>query len=378
MGETNSWVTGDQPPAQQAGAGGVVTDGDLTGATSRFKSEYNQPDANGSALAAYKNYRAQGQAHEQAYQSAVAAQGWGQNTGAPSTAVTATGGIPPAQPAGVPSQASNNRGATATADAPTYSAQHFNNNLTDTNIGQFNAPDQSAMNAQQTALMTAILNHPETMDPNTVAQMKEQQKEQALLLGSQNASQYATGAVGRGTLNSGAADAFRSNNNSNVNNAILSGNRATDLAAINQNRQDQLNALTASSGLQQDQLGRATNSYNTALGGQTALDTSKLNHAQFGFGVDNANANQQQLQYQSQKAANDAAFQRALQLSQNNQAIYGQDVATKLGLDSSNLDYQKYLTQKQQFGDQLGFNYNQLDQNGNLQQQSNLLNAILR
>lgn len=375
----DNFLAGDQLPKSQPDPNdpNTLTDGDLSGASGRFKSEYGKDDANGAALTAYKNYRSQGQAHEQAYQSAVGSQGWSNGGGAPTSPVTATGGIPPPAPQPMPSPGTQDaRTPAPTAAAPTYTAAHFNNTLTDTPISQFQAPDQSGINNQQSSLMSAILSNPQTMDANTVAQMKEQQKEQALLLGQQSAGQFAQGAVGRGTLNSGRTDAFRSNNDQNINNAILSGNRSTDLAAIAQNRKDQLDALTASSGIAQDQLGRASNSYTTGLTGQTALDASKLNHAGFGFQVDTGNANQQQLQYQSQKAANDAAFQRSLALAQNAQANYGQDVSAKLGFDASNLDVQRFLAQQQQFGDTLGFNYNQLDQNGNLQQQNNLLNAI--
>ena len=177
---------------------------------------------------------------------------------------------------------------------------------------------------------------------------------------------------------------FRAQGDQNINNAILSGNRAVDLSALATNRQDQLNALTASSGLAQDQLGRATSAYGTRLSGQQAQDAANTSHASYGLGVDQGNAAQQFLGYQSQADANNAAFQRALALAQNAQTNYGQDMSAQLGNQSANLDLQKFLesqaqyqqnlaAQKDQFGQTLKFNYNQLDQNGNLIQNNQLL-----
>lgn len=299
----------------------------------------------------------------------------GQPQGAPTSPTSATGGIPPPPPApppvAAPAQAPqaapqatgavpDARTAAPVAAAPTYTPQQ---------ISQFQAPDQSAMNGQQSQLMSAILARPETMDATAVAQQKEMQKEQALLLGKQDNAQYAQGAVARGTLGSGRTDAFRGNSAANVNNAILSGNRATDQAALATNRQDQLNALGASSALQQDQLGRATSAYGTGLQGQLA------------------NASEQQMGYKSRADANNAAYQRAMGMAQNAQSVYGQDLGAEFGRNANNLDLAKFLESQQQFtrnlnqnasqfNSGLGYQYNALDQSGNLAQQQNILNAI--
>lgn len=377
------------------------SDSDLASADQQFRA-VQTPGNNAegdNALQRYKDFRSQGQSHDQAGQSAMTASGWGgwnaapqpsTASGAPTTPVTASGQIPPPAPPTPPAVGSQNdaRTANTTAPMPTYQAATFQNTLgPQAQISQFHGPDQSNANAQQTALMNAIMANPQTMDANTVAQMKEAQKEQALLLGQQNMGAYTQAAIGRGTLGSGQTDAFRMGNNTNVNNAVLSGNRSTDLAAIAANRQDQLNALSASSGLAQDQLGRATSAYGTGLQGQLAQDSSNLSHANFGLGVDQANANQQQLAYQSQAAANNAAAGRAQQGASNAQSIYGQDVSARLGQQTQALDLQKFLEQQQefqqslannknQFGQNLGLSYDQLGQNGNLTQQQMLLNAI--
>lgn len=362
----------------------------------------------------------------------------------PTSPVTATGGIPPPTPptpqAATPPpaapvaspQAIEARPDARTPDQhtpalPTYNPFQFTASvgatpgqvtynpaatLANPNISQFAAPDQSAGNTAQNNVLNAVMANPEVMNPERVAQLKEQQKEQALLLGQQNNAQYAQSAVGRGTLNSGQTDAFRSTTNNNVNNAILSGNRNVDLSTAQTNRQNQLDALTASSGVAQDQLGRATGSYTTGLQGQLAKANSDLSTAGF-------NANQQFQGYQSQAAANDAQFQRALTLgqfdlnkqqaqagqnvtgfqsqansntdafsralalAQNAQGVYGQDLSAQFGNQAQNLDLQKFLESNSQFtrslnqnnnqfNSNLGFNYNQLDQNG----QSQLMNLI--
>lgn len=312
---------------------------------------------------------------------------------APTSPVSATGGIPPpaapaapaapavGPPAAVTPAAPQAVGAqpdartpAGVAASPTYTPGSFANTLQASTI---NPLDQTKSDAQQSSLMAAIMAHPETMDANTVAQMKEQQKEQALLLGQQNNAAYAQGAVGRGTLGGGRTDAFRQQGDQNINNAILTGNRATDLAAIATNRQDQLNALSASSSLAQDQSGRT-------LQGQLAKDNSNLSHAQYGTSIDQANAAQKYLGYQSQNTANDNAYSRAMGLATNAQNVYGQDLAAQFGNQSQNLDLQKFLesqsqynqnlaAQKDQFGQTIKFNYNQLDQNGNLMQNNQLL-----
>lgn len=201
------------------------------------------------------------------------------STGSP---VTDTGKIPPAQPV-----------AQATTQAATNPAP------------QYQAPNQSETAGLQSALLKAILGSPETMNANVVAQMKEAQKQQALLMGQQNQSQLDNAGVARGTLGAGAHASMTGQNLQDTMGTVLDSNRAIDIQAASQNRQDQLNALTAGSSVMGATAQRAQSDYTTGLQGW---------------------------------------------LAQNN----------NLG------DWAKFYENQRQFNGQLGFNYNSLDQQGQL------------
>lgn len=265
-------------------------------------------------------------------------------TGSP---VTATGGIPPAQPSAPPptppaptGQAPNQIRYVTPEDlskVPAYQAAQ---------LSQFSAPNQGANDASQSALMQAILANPGTMNPQVVAQLKEAQKEEALSMAGQNQSTMDQGNVASGRLGSGQAEAASQNNRQQAINAILTGNRNTDVTAASTNRSDQLNALGASSSLAQDQLGRAINGYTTTLGGQQAQASENYKAEQDGlnrilaqFGINTGVANNAQQNYSQDLASQLQAFQQSLQTSQ-----FGEN--------------------QRQFNDTLGYNYNALDQNG--------------
>jgi hypothetical protein len=246
---------------------------------------------------------------------------------------------------------------------PTYDPAH---------ISQFNAPNQGAQNGQQNALLSAILTNPQTMNPSVLAQMKEQQKQDALLMQHQNQQQLDQGFTARGTLGGGAAQAAYGANNNDTINRILSGNRDLDIKAATQNRQDELNALTASDSTLAGQMARASQGYTTGLAGQQAQ------------------ADQGYKGFESQVASQQDAVQRALaqfginqSVASNAQQNYGQDLGSFFNLEdlkrgatqtnnSSMMAYLNYLENQRQFNGQLGYNYNQLDQNG----QTTLLNYL--
>lgn len=224
-------------------------------------------------------------------------------TGSP---VTATGQIAPQQPS-------------YTAKTPLPSAYQPGK------VTQYQAPDQSAGNAQLSALMSSILSNPQTMNPNVVAQMKEAQKEQALLMQRQNQSTLDQHAVSRGTLGSGMNQALAGQNLQQALDSILGSNRAIDIQAAQQNRQDELNAAQAGDSWLNAQLARANQNYGSTLQGQLAQE--QLNQQGFRSGLD----------------------------------LYNADLATEFGRGSANLDILRYLENQRQFNDTLGFNYNQMD-----------------
>lgn len=258
-------------------------------------------------------------------------------------------------------------------------------------LSQFNAPNQNGSNAQQSALMQAIMAHPETLSPDVVAQMKEAGKGDALLMQKQQQEQLDQSAAARGVVGSGQMDALRSALGQNTVNNILTGNRNIDIAAAQTNRQDQLNALNASEALAQGQLGRSVLGYNTGLAGQTAqaglnqagaasalqrsiagesnqqqAAASRLANAGFTFGQQQANADQNYKGYQSQVAQSQDAVNRILAQFGINSAVAGnaqQNYGTQLG---AGLSAAQLGENQRQFNNTLGFNYNQLDQQGQL------------
>jgi len=233
-----------------------------------------------------------------------------------------------------------------TTPIPTYDPAQFSNPVGD----------------QQTALMRSILTNPQTLSPSIVAQMKEQGKGDALLMQQQQQQQMDQGFAARGTLGSGAADALRARLGQDTVNNILTGNRNLDITAAQTNRQNELDAMNA---------GNAYAGQNLAYQG--------------------ANADQGYKGYESRVAAVQDQVQRALaqfgvnaQVAANGQQNYGQDLGAFFNLEglrqgavqtnnSSTMALLNYLENQRQFNDNLGFNYNSLDQSG----QNALLGAIL-
>lgn len=282
----------------------------------------------------------------------------GGSTGSP---VTSTGQIAPTPPptqVKIPSQpAAATLKPVDLSTVPQYQAASFANTAP-----QLNLPDQSGTNAQQNALLSAILQNPQTLSPTVLSQMKEQGKEGALSMEKQNQALLDQDAIARGVVGSGNSDALAQKNLQDALNSILTSNRNVDVTAAQTNRQDELNALTASSGVAQDQLNRALAGYNAGLSG-----------AQFNLGVGQANAAEK---YKAQQAALDQAMKQEginESVAQNAQGNYQQQLAAAFGQNSANLDLSKYLEGIRQFNDTLGFNYNNLDQNAQLA----VLQAIL-
>jgi hypothetical protein len=347
---------------------------------------------------------------------------------APATPVTGNGKIPPPAPTLPPfsSGASAPLQARQVPQAPVsvYKPTEFkvaNPQLGElpaayggTNITQFAAPDQSALTAGQSALAQKILAQPETMSPEIVAQLKEKNKESALLMQQQIAQAIRQGAVGRGAVDSGRTLAREEGAFGDMLNQVLTGNRDIDIAAAQTNRADQLQALGAIESLLSGQMGRASTVFGNTLQGQTAqaadsrtaaqdaiaraitgYDASRQG-AEFDLRQQGANADERFRGHQSERSAEDAALQRVLaqfgideSVANNTLANRGETRADaafglqrELGIggleldrfrtgeqsrqfDESNaLNILQFLEQQRQHNNNLGFNYNQLQNSG--------------
>ncbi len=224
-----------------------------------------------------------------------------------------------------------------TGTLPTYTPQTFAGSLpgytpttfsgalpsyTATNISPFTAPDQAATNASESALLQQILANPQTLTPQVVSQLMEQQKETAVTGRQQAMDRLWSDAAARGTLPGGYTQASARRVEDATLRDILGGQRDISIRAAEQNRADQIAALAAAESVQTGQATRATSLYDALLSGQQAQ--AKEGQFAYGAGVDAATfaqklaeANVKERQYgyttgvDAAKFANDLALQNA-------------------------------------------------------------------
>ena len=231
-------------------------------------------------------------------------------------------------------------------------------------ISQFSGPNQQGTEGQAQALMNALLANPQTMNANVIAQMKEAQKQQALLMGQQNQSQLDNAGISRGTLGAGAHASMTGQNLQDTMGQLLDANRGIDIQALAQNRQDELNALGASDSFLNNQLSRATQGYNTQLNGQQAEHARALSALSANDSVLNNQTSRATQNYGATLQGQQLQQALAQAGAQSQLGLYNADLATELGRSGQQLNFLQYMENQRQFNGQLGFNYNSLDQQG--------------
>lgn len=309
-----------------------------------------------------------------------------------------------------------------------YSASQFSGSTPEaykeTQFSQFSGPNQQQTDDSQTALINRILANPESMSPQMVAQLKGVQQDSATSMAKQLQDQLGENVASRGLSSGGGfanSNARRIGENSIS--QILGANRDIDIQKAQTDRSDQLNALGAASDVMSGQMNRASQGYQNTLAGQSAQAGEGKFTTQ-----SNLDRNSQDLQRQgmqadenyrgwgSQKSLDDAAFQRAMGQEGLNQAgadskfrQYGQDSQNYFGMRDAgradqNLALQgelgrgglandskriaqndrqfdlSHILARQQFGENqrqfngsMGLSYNQLDQQGQLEQLRQML-----
>jgi hypothetical protein len=284
-------------------------------------------------------------------------------------------------------------------------------------FSQFQNPNQQALNDAQQQLLQRLLQNPETLGPQQLAQLKEKQKEAALLQEQQGLQNAMQNAASRGTTNGGALAGIQRQLGADRATNVINSNRDLDLAAALQNRQDMTQALGAVESILGGQMSRASQGYQNVLQGQTTqaddtrnvsqdaiqralagnaqdLDASRLNLQKEGMQMD-----QNFQQFQTQRSAEDANLQRLLSQFGINEAVRGSGRADdqfglqqELGRGGLALDMLRRGDQVDQFGKNLNLNYAQLDEtqrqaNNNLgfnytqlnqQGQNDLISQIMR
>lgn len=217
---------------------------------------------------------------------------------------------------------------TGSGALPTYNAAQFTQ-----------APNfSSTLQAPTSDLIQRLLSSEGSMNPAVVAQMKEAQKGSALEMADQLKQQYNTDAASRGVAGGGANLARLGGVDASTMGNISKGYRDTDIAAATTNRADQLNALGASTGFQ-----------NQLLNQYLGQNAQNLN-------VQTANAGEQQKQFQSEQAKAADEYQRYLSEEQlglqgNDQAF--QQWAAQQGIQ---LTQQNYAMMQDQFNKTYGLN----------------------
>ena len=272
---------------------------------------------------------------------------------------------------------------------------------------EFQSPGQSQDNAaiqgQMSGLMQAILANPQTMNPTAVAQMKERNKEANLNAQTQLQQQLQQNQVGRNTAGGGYAQALQRQLGSDTMGNVITGNRDIDLAALDRNRQDELNALQAGQGFLTNTADRGIAEYQARLAGEqlqagdarnvsqdalqralAGFDTS-MQSAQFGRQGEQMGADEAFRSYQSQLGAQQADIERALQQFGVNQGQFGSNLQAELGRGELDLSNRQLAENSRQFNKDLGFRNSSLNKNLGYsysqlqaQQQSELMNYLAR
>lgn len=231
-------------------------------------------------------------------------------------------------------------------------------------MGGFNAPQrQELQNLQLNALQQALTNNPYN-EANTGA-MKERLKEQAVQIGEQNKQGLAEGAIARGRLGGGFAEAANAGQDQSTQEQILKGFRDIDLAAAQGKQASTLAAADAINASLSGEMSRASQGFQNNLasyganqgerqfganfGRQTQLDSAQLGQQDFTNAMARAGfqSGENQFGWNAGMANQQAALQQALAQHGINMDVAGnaqQNYGTDLGafFQNANLGLQRH------------------------------------
>lgn len=229
----------------------------------------------------------------------VQAQQRGASNGA---GVQASGGYGPT-PGG--SASGGFHGGQSTFEKVAYDPFKYNfSSVSAPNFSQFQRPNYSAVENPSLALAQSLVTNPHTLTPEAIGAMKEKQKEEALAMQTQlmpNVQRLQA----NGML--GAGNALQRQYAGDMLGTLTKGYRDTDLAAIAQNRTDELSALQGADQVLANHLARQTTGYNTELGGQQAQQQAALQNAMLDDSRQSTQAGENQFAAQFQFANNQAS-----------------------------------------------------------------------
>lgn len=220
-------------------------------------------------------------------------------------------------------------------DLPVYSAP---------TITPYSAPDLGSIDAGQRAIIERILAHPETIGDEQMTALNAQAQSDAQQIAAQQTDASRTNAAARGVSDGNAQAARLASITENQGNQVIAGRQQNTLYKLAHDRSDQLGALGAATDFSNATTGRAQSNFSTGLSGTMS-------------------------QEQLRQAANQSAIQKLL--FDNQQDLQNRDenhFAYGTSADGANFRNGQY-----QFGNQMGFNYAQL----NAQQQQQLIQMLL-
>jgi len=198
---------------------------------------------------------------------------------------------------------------------------------------------------RQHRLVNQVLDDPETMDAQTIAQLKARNKEQAIALANQTKANQAAQLASSGyTPDSGVRAAADTQVDMGTVNSILSRNRDIDVAARTTNRQDALNALQAAEQFLNSRHNRSTDAYRTTLLGEQTQADSDFRIADFNENTRRFNSDYGLRQWTAQQAAEEAAAESLFR--------------EITGLHDMTMDLRGFFENQRQFDDRLGLDYN--------------------
>lgn len=166
---------------------------------------------------------------------------------------------------------------------PMVNDAYFQRYTVDPNvISQFQPPSNPMLDSQQLSMVQRMLSTPETMTPEAVAALKAKQMETAMALQSQQLRGIQGNAAARGVTGGGNQFAQSNVVRNQTGQNILGAYRDIDLAKLEQDRLDQVQALDVANQFQNSQLNRAATGYQTQLQGQTAREAVRSDAANSG------------------------------------------------------------------------------------------------
>lgn len=198
-------------------------------------------------------------------------------------------------------------------------------------VGDYQGPVNAQVTQAHNDLLMKALQNPESMSPQVVAAMKEQQKESSLALRQQLMNANAQGNISRGTYGGGYMAGQGQTIGDKVSSDITKGYRDIDTTAATTNFNDRLNTLGVSDQMQSGMTGRAQGDYASMLTGRQFNADENLR---------GTNSGNDKTKFAYQRTLDEANLQN--QAIQNALQAWSTQTQESLGRSGIGLDWAKF------------------------------------